>query len=142
APWLLEAPFEPQGTRPEMIARRGLNMYMDECSPLVPQVFPCQRLVEQAFQGAGQEFASVKVLVQETPTGSWLFGVGVNSDAGVAGSITPAEPIPSPTRPTFTMPCLTRLRPSVRRNLVASLLFVVHPLMTLTPTDELLDMPS
>jgi hypothetical protein len=37
---------------------------------------------------------------------------------------------------------LSRLGPTVRRNLASSLLFAVHPLLTLTPTDQLLDCPG
>jgi hypothetical protein len=40
------------------------------------------------------------------------------------------------------VPSLYRLRPSVRRHVMSSMLFSVHPLMTLMPTDRLLDCPS
>ncbi|HZY88190.1 MAG TPA: hypothetical protein VFE78_25365 [Gemmataceae bacterium] len=88
------------------------------------------------------------IIVEEQPTGELQFGLGVNTDIGLVGSVivaqaceTPCEPV-SPRRELLPVPSLYRLRPSVRRQVMGSLLFSVHPLMALTPTDRLLDCPS
>jgi outer membrane protein assembly complex protein YaeT len=44
-------------------------------------------VVEVIDNDTGSEFKDVIVRVKETPTGSLLFGLGVNSDAGLVGSI-------------------------------------------------------
>jgi outer membrane protein assembly factor BamA len=41
----------------------------------------------EVIDNPNSEFKDVMIRVQETPTGSLLFGVGVNSDAGVTGSV-------------------------------------------------------
>jgi hypothetical protein len=88
------------------------------------------------------------IRVQEAPTGALQFGIGVNSDLGITGSILVAQASGSPCEPTaqhrelLPVPSLYRLRPSVRRQVMESLLFSAHPLMTLMPTDKLLDCPS
>jgi hypothetical protein len=109
-----------------------------EAETFWPQMALVQLVENNAFRGAGQE---LRVQVQEAPSDSVMLGVGVNSDVGIAVIVTPAAPATSP-RPMIPMPALARLSPTVRRNLAASLLFVVHPLMVLMPTDQLLDMPS
>jgi outer membrane protein assembly factor BamA len=43
--------------------------------------------IEVLENDTGSEFKDVVVRVKETPTGSLLFGLGVNSDAGLVGSI-------------------------------------------------------
>jgi hypothetical protein len=87
------------------------------------------------------------IQVQKAPTGKLRFGIGVNSDIGLTGSIIVAQACDSPCEPAvkrrelLPAPSLYRLRPSVRRHVAESLLFSVHPLMTLIPTDKLLDCP-
>jgi hypothetical protein len=49
---------------------------------------------------------------------------------------------PAPRGELLPVPSLYRLRPSVRRQVMESLLFSAHPLMVLMPTDKLLDCPS
>jgi hypothetical protein len=54
---------------------------------------------------------------------------------------TPSEPA-AHRRELLPVPSLYQLRPSVRRHVMSSVLFSVHPLMALMPTDRLLDCPS
>jgi hypothetical protein len=98
-----------------------------------------------------------------TPAGGLLLGIGASGDAGLMGGAImgpagdpPFVPMPQlvyPLNDVGTVPCppangpqppsgLSRLEPTVRRNLASSLLFAVHPLLTLTPTDQLLDCPG
>jgi hypothetical protein len=81
----------------------------------------------------------VFIKVNETKTGSLLFGVGVNSSSGLTGSIVVNErnfdcrklPIPE----------IYLLRPTARRMLAGSFLFGVHPLLAFVPIAKLLDAP-
>jgi len=88
------------------------------------------------------------IQVREAPTGTLLFGIGVNSDIGLTGGIIVAQACEAPCEPAvqrrelLPVPSLYRLRPSLRRQVVESLLISVHPLMALMPTDKLLDCPS
>jgi hypothetical protein len=88
------------------------------------------------------------IQVQAAPTGTLQFGLGVNSDVGLTGRVilaqaceTPCES-PARRRELLPVPSLYQLRPSVRRQVMESVLFSVHPLMALMPTDRLLDCPS
>jgi hypothetical protein len=125
--------------------------------------------VRKAVQGSGGALRGVAGDESETtPAGTLLFGVGASGDAGLIGGAI-MEPVMEPAwDPSFVplpplvwnplndagmvafppvndpqpLSALSRLEPTVRRNLASSLLFAVHPLLTLTPTDQLLDCPS
>jgi hypothetical protein len=88
------------------------------------------------------------VSVEKQPEGDLQFGLGVNSDIGLTGSVIPVQACEAPCEPAphrrelLPVPSLYQLRPSVRRQVMGSLLFGVHPLMAMMPTDKLLDCPS
>jgi outer membrane protein assembly factor BamA len=88
----------------ERVIRRLLNFY-----PGQPLLYPELKIAEKELirtnifendpekggpptinvleNDTGSEFKDIEVRVKETPTGSLLFGLGVNSDAGLVGSI-------------------------------------------------------
>jgi hypothetical protein len=83
--------------------------------------------------------SDIKVQVSETTSGSLLFGVGVNSNSGMSGSIFLNERNFDCSK--TLIPALYQLRPTARCTLAGSLLFGLHPLMTLLPVDKLLNAP-
>src|SRR4051812_39376896 len=115
---------------------------------------------------SGRPCGDVRIEVKDSLTGSVLFGLGVHGDMGLTGGILlnagPGTPVPLPApvgnavNGAGMSPCagccpckmmcpmrgLSHLTPSVRRNLACSLLFGVHPLLALAPTDEFLDCPG
>ncbi|HWG44963.1 MAG TPA: hypothetical protein VN688_19495 [Gemmataceae bacterium] len=96
----------------------------------------------------------------EANTGSLIFGVGVNSNSGLTGSIAvnernfdvvqaPAEEELPPAKSIYDTlpaavptPALYELHPTARRTLAGSMLFGVNPLLALLPTDKALDAPN
>ncbi len=109
--------------------------------------------------------SDVQVEVSEANTGSLIFGIGVNSNSGLTGSIVcnernfacepskvvqrlaedelpPAASIYDALPAALPTPNLYELRPTARRTLAGSLLFGFNPLMALLPTDKALDAPD
>jgi hypothetical protein len=88
------------------------------------------------------------IVGEAQPDGELQFGIGVNSDIGLTGSLIVAQACEEPCEPAaarrelLPVPSLYKLRPSVRRQVMGSLLFSAHPLLALTPTDKLLDCPG
>ncbi len=93
----------------------------------------------------------VRKIVEETNTGRLLFGIGVNSDSGLTGSIVLNERNFDVCVPMTFEEFLSgnsfrsagsAIRLSVRRKLATSLLFIAHPVLSLLPVDQLLDRPE
>jgi hypothetical protein len=138
-----DLPLEPQdAVRPQLLDPDAVGN--EDAAPTAGFLPPAHQLRPADFTPVP---LLPPIVVEEQPTGELQFGLGVNSDIGLTGVVvvqaseTPCEPA-APRRELLPVPSLYKLRPSVRRRVIGSLLFSAHPLMALTPTDKLLDCPS
>jgi hypothetical protein len=113
-----------------------INWWVAPAEGVSPAAAPRQAGPEGT--GAGRD---TQTRLQEAPTGCLLFGLGVNSDTGLTGSVILYRKTGMVTQ-TSPIPGLAHLLPGVRRRLASSLLFGVHPLLALAPLDHVLDFPS